>query len=41
MHGARCLALVVLGAIVTLSTPTLRAEQKSPGAGPVVVLETS
>jgi peptidyl-prolyl cis-trans isomerase B (cyclophilin B) len=41
MRGARCLALVVLAAIVTLSTPTLRAEQKSPGAGPVVVLETS
>jgi peptidyl-prolyl cis-trans isomerase B (cyclophilin B) len=41
MHGARCLALVVLAAIVTLSTSTLRAEQKSPGAGPVVVLETS
>ena len=34
-------ALVVLAAIVTLASTAVPAQQKSPGAGPVVVLETS
>ena len=34
-------ALVVLAAILTLASTAVPAQQKSPGAGPVVVLETS
>jgi peptidylprolyl isomerase len=39
--GAKCLVLVVLGVISTLASTALPAQQKSAGAGPVVVLETS
>jgi peptidyl-prolyl cis-trans isomerase B (cyclophilin B) len=39
--GPRCLLVIVLGVISTFASTAVPAQQKSPGAGAVVVLETS
>ena len=41
MPGAGGLAVMVLGAVLTISSTAVPARQKPPGAGPVVVLDTS
>ena len=40
MRRATILMMLLLATVFAIPAPTTRAEQTSPGAGPVVVLET-